>query len=67
MENCNMLPNPPCQQPWPVLTPSSRPIMIECGRLKEASVSAVMNGGTGGDNTVNVSSNNLPQHFSCPG
>lgn len=67
MENCNMLPNPPCQQQWPVLTPSSRPIMIECSMLKEARVAAVMNGGAGGDNTVNVSSNNLPQHLSCPG
>lgn len=36
-----MLPNPPRQQQWPVLAASSRPIMIECSRLKKASVVAV--------------------------
>lgn len=55
--NCNMLPNPPSQQP--VLAASSRPFMIECSRLKEASAVAVMNGEAGGDTTFNVSSNNL--------
>lgn len=62
-----MVPNPPCQQRWPVLATSSRPIMIECSKLKEASVVPVMNGAAGGDTTVNVSSNNLPQRRSCPG
>lgn len=33
--------------------------MIECSRLKEARVVAVMNGEAGGDTTVNVSSMNL--------
>lgn len=41
--------------------------MIECSKLKEASVVPVMNGAAGGDTTVNVSSNNLPQRRSCPG
>ncbi len=62
-----MLPNPPCQQQRPVSAASSRPFMIECKRLKEASVVAVMNGKAGGDNTVNVSSKNLPPHGSCSG
>lgn len=64
--NCNTLPNPPREQ-QPVLAASSRPIMIECGRLKEASVVAMMNGVAGGDTTVNLSSKNLPQHASCSG
>lgn len=50
-----------------MLAASSRPIMIECSRLKEASAVAVMNGEAGGDNTVNVSSINLQQRGSCPG
>lgn len=33
--------------------------MIECSRLKEASVAAVMNGKAGGDTTFNVSSINF--------
>lgn len=41
--------------------------MIECSRLKEASVAAMMNGEAGGDSTVNVSSKNLPLHGSRPG
>lgn len=61
----NTVTNPPCQQQLPVLAPSSSPIMIECSRLKEASVVAVMNDDAGGDTTVNVISVNIPQNRSC--
>lgn len=50
-----------------MLAPSSRPVVIERGGLKEAGVVAVMNDEAGGDTTVNIRSINMPQHRSCPG
>lgn len=57
-----MLPNPLCQQPRPVLAVSSRLIMIDSSRLKEASVVAVMNGDAGDDTTVNVTIHSSVAH-----
>lgn len=67
MENCKTLLNPPHQQRWPVFATSSRLIVIECSRLKQATVVAMMDWEAGGDTAVNASRKNLPQHGSCAG